>query len=46
MSELVVEGLRAAVDGQGILKGVDLVVKSAAALGIRDLCAEADFVCS
>jgi Fe-S cluster assembly ATP-binding protein len=28
MSELVVEGLRAAVDGQEILKGVDLVVKS------------------
>lgn len=28
MSELVIEGLRAAVDGQEILKGVDLVVKS------------------
>ena len=33
MSELVVEGLRAAVDGQGILKGVDLVVKSAYSKG-------------
>jgi len=28
MSELVIEGLRASVDGQEILKGVDLVVKS------------------
>lgn len=28
MSELVIEGLRAAVDGQEILKGVDLVVRS------------------
>lgn len=28
MSELVIEGLRASVDGQEILKGVDLVVRS------------------
>jgi Fe-S cluster assembly ATP-binding protein len=28
MSELIIEGLRAAVDGQEILKGVDLVVRS------------------
>jgi len=28
MSELVIEGLRAAVNGQEILKGVDLVVRS------------------
>lgn len=28
MSELVIEGLRAAVDGQEILRGVDLVVRS------------------
>ena len=28
MSELIIEGLRATVDGQEILKGVDLVVRS------------------